>query len=119
MKNKTIKTNAKKFTLSDLAKMPKPPVVNKNLQKKLEKIISNLVAKEFRKEALNVLLKTDSELLGQFLYYYYSNIGNVACMVIDSAKAKLVKKGKMKQSKTDGFGMPFVEFDKLEKKNEK
>ena len=75
----------------------KQPVVNKKLKKQLEERISELIDKKYRKEALDILLKTDSKLLGDFLYYYYSNIGNVACMVIDKAKSVLVKNGKLNQ----------------------
>lgn len=81
--------------------MAKP---NAAIQKKLTKIVDKLIAKEFRKEALDILFQSDINKIGEFLYYYYADIGNVACMVIDSAKDELVKQKKMKQKKTDQFG---------------
>jgi hypothetical protein len=85
----------------------KPPVVNKNLDKHIKSIVNKLVRKDARKEAIKILTASTSETIGQFLYYYYSEIGNVACMIIDSAKDELVKKKKMKQKKSDAFGNSF------------
>lgn len=78
--------------------------VNDKLKIQLEKIVKKLIAKEHREEALSILLLTDKLRLGEFLYYYYSDIGNVACMVLDYVKIDLVAKKKLKQKKTDCFG---------------
>lgn len=94
-----------KEALEKIRNSPKPPVVNAKLKIQLEKIVTKLIAKEFRDEALKVLFKSDAKRIGEFLYYYYSDSTNVACMVIDSAKNDLVKSGKMKQNKKDQFGI--------------
>jgi len=86
---------------------PKDPVVNKKLKKKLSKLIDDLIAPEFRKEALDIMLKSNKERIGELFYYYYSGKENIACLVIDFAKSELVKKKKMKQHKKDQFGKPF------------
>ena len=96
-----------KEALKRIKNSPKPPVVNAKLKIQLEKIVKKLIAREYRDEALKILFKSDSKKIGEFLYYYNSDIGNVACMVIDSAKNDLVKAGKMKQNKKDHFGIDF------------
>lgn len=82
-------------------------VVNKELKTNLKKIVNELIKKSARKEALEILFKSDKERIGEFLYYYYSDSGNVACLVLDYAKDELVKQKKMKQGKKgkDTFGM--------------
>ena len=85
---------------------PKAPIVNTKLKKKLTEVIKDLIAKEYRKEALDIMTKTNDKRIGEFLYYYYSGLENTACMVIDSAKQELVKEKKMKQGKKDQFGKP-------------
>lgn len=103
------KTDKKKTILTDglrrkLSKMKKRPDVNGKLKKHLSSIINELIRKDARKEAMSILILADKESIGEFLYYHYSDIGNVACLVIDSIKDKLVKKGKMKQKNGDAFG---------------
>ncbi len=93
-----------KEALDRIKNSPKPPVVNNKLKIQLEKIVKELIAKEHRDEALKILFKSDAKRIGEFLYYYYSDSTNVACMVIDSAKNDLVKSGKMKQKEKDNFG---------------
>jgi hypothetical protein len=78
--------------------------IETELKTHLTKLVKKLCHKECRKEALDILFKSDAKIIGEFLFYYYSNSSNVACMVIDTAKDVLVKSGKMKQSKTDNFG---------------
>jgi len=98
----------KNIEIKDLMKYiksrKKRPVVNRYLTGHLGTIIDNLIKKDARKEAIKILIKSDKERIGEFLYYYYSDSGNVACMVIDSAKDELVKQKKMKQGKKDSFG---------------
>lgn len=101
------KTYTVKEALEKIKNSPKTPVINDKLKIQLEKIVKKLIAKEFRDEALKILFKSNSKNIGEFLYYYYSDNTNVACMVIDSAKNDLVKSGKMKQNKKDHFGIDF------------
>ena len=82
----------------------KPPNVNKKLEKHLRSAIGELVRKDARKEALKIITSSSTEFIGQFLYYHHSDVGNVACLVLDAAKEELVKQGKMKQGKGDAFG---------------
>lgn len=86
----------------------RPAVVNKTLEKQLKTIVDHLIKKESRKEALKIILSSSKENIGQFLYYYYSDNCNVACMVLDVAKNELVKHKKMKQNKKDSFGTKIV-----------
>lgn len=80
---------------------------NIHLEQTLIKILKKLIAKEYRPEALNILLKSSKEKIGEFLYYYFANKSNIACLVIDSAKIELVKTGKMLLKKEDQFGHTF------------
>jgi streptomycin 6-kinase len=85
----------------------KLPAVNDELKKNLKSIIDDLIRKDSRKEAMKIITASDKEKIGEFLYYYYSGTGNVACLVIDAAKLDLVRAKKMKQKPGDSFGKPF------------
>lgn len=98
------KTYTMKEALERIKNAPPRPIVNAELKIQLEKIVKKLIAKEFRAEAMKILSKASQQQIGEFLYYYNSNIGNIACCVIDSTKNDLVKNGKMKQRKNDQFG---------------
>jgi hypothetical protein len=100
---KTLKKQVKKL-----------PVVNNHLRKRLDKIVTKLVAMEARDEASEILFNSDAKMIGSFLYYYYSDSGNVACMVLDEAKKILVESGILNQWKTDHFGE-----HKLPRRNDK
>jgi hypothetical protein len=82
----------------------KPEVVNKQLKTHLSNVVNELIDKPHRKEAIEILNKSTRECIGEFLYYYYSDIGNVACLVLDKAKDELVAKRLMKKGKNGSFG---------------
>lgn len=82
----------------------KRPIVNEQLKKHLKHIVSDLIKKSARKEALEIMVKSSRERIGEFMYYYYSDSGNVACLVLDAAKDELVKAKIMKKGKKDTFG---------------
>jgi predicted DNA binding CopG/RHH family protein len=86
---------------------PKDAVVNTRLKNTINIVIFELIAKEYRKEALDIMMRSSKELIGEFLYYYHSGKDNIVCLVIDSAKIELVKKKKMKQGLKDQFGKPY------------
>lgn len=79
--------------------------MNAKLKKHIRIIINDLIEKESRTEAMAILEKSDEKKVGEFLYYYHSDMGNIACLVLDTAKNILVKNKKMKQRKKDSFGM--------------
>jgi len=81
-----------------------PEKVNDQIKEHLTKVVKKLIAKEYRAEALDILFHSDEKVIGEFLFYYYSDKGNISCMVIDFAKVDLVKKKKLKQKKNDYFG---------------
>ena len=85
-----------KEVIEHIKSMPPQPVVNEKLKKHLRLVINDLITRRFRKSAMEILLMSDQDIIGEFLYYYYSDSGNVACMVIDKAKRILVKKRKIK-----------------------
>lgn len=79
--------------------------MNAKLKKHIRIIVKDLIKKESRAEAMNILENSDEKKIGEFLYYYHSDMGNIACLVLDTAKNMLVKNKKMKQRKKDSFGM--------------
>lgn len=98
----------KTITMQDLKRLlkskKKRETVNKQLKTHLKNIVNELIKKSARKEAFEILCKSSRERIGEFLYYYYSDIGNVACLVLDSAKDELVEKKLMKKGKKGSFG---------------
>lgn len=79
--------------------------MNNKLKKHLQSIIKKLIKKSARAEALKILEKSSREKVGEFIYYYHSDMGNICCLVLDVAKNVLVKNKTMKQRKNDSFGM--------------
>lgn len=77
--------------------------MNDKLKKHI-RIINQEIRKDARAEALVILEKSSKEIVGEFLYYYHSDIGNICCLVLDKAKSILVREKKMKQRKKDAFG---------------
>lgn len=78
--------------------------MNTKLKKHIRIIVKDLIKKESRAEAMEILEKSDYKKVGEFLYHYHSDLGNIACLVLDTAKHILVKNKKMKQRKKDSFG---------------
>lgn len=77
-----------------------------NPKQQLQKVVNDLLRKEARKEAMEILEKSEHEKVGEFLDFYYGGMENIACLTLDTAKDILVKKKKtMKQKKNDSFGM--------------
>lgn len=63
----------------------------------LKKIINELVRKESRKEALNILLLSDEKNVDKFIRYY-NNDNHTACFLhLDRMKDILVESGKMEK----------------------
>ena len=51
---------------------------------------------------------TTEEIRKEFLGYYEEDKGNICCLVIDTAKRKLVAEGKLEHHDDDAFGKPFM-----------
>lgn len=91
-----------KEVLDYIKSSPKEPVVGKKLSAQLCLCVQDLIAAKYRKAAMEILIKTeDQNIIGEFLYYYYSEKGNVACMVINKARKILVKKRKIKNKENN------------------
>lgn len=73
--------------------------------KEMKRVITEVVKKEARKEALDIMSKCDMKYINGLHKYYNDKSFNVVCMVIDSAKCKLIQDKKMKSKKTDHFGV--------------
>lgn len=74
------------------------------LDPKFIKIVNELLARDFRKEALVILDQTTDEKRAEFLKYWEKDSDNICCMVLDSIKDELVKNGKSKYQR-NGFGL--------------
>ena len=77
------------------------------LLKECNKAVNNEIAKEFRKEAKEILYLSSDAIRQEFLDYHLKDNGNICCLVLDKAKQILIKEGKLKIKETDGFGKPF------------
>lgn len=67
-------------------------------------IVNDLIREDARNEALEILdLSRDEEII-EFINYYKNNMGNIACLHLDTMKRELVKRGLMIHNKTDHFG---------------
>lgn len=78
-----------------------------NLIKLCNKIITHEIAKQFRKEAKEIIKLTTDKHRQDFIDYYNKDQGNICCLVLDAAKQELIKEGKMILNAGDGFGKPF------------
>ena len=75
------------------------------LDPKFKKILNDLLAREYRKEGLEILELTTEDKRKEFLKYWKKeDTHNICCLVLDSAKDNLVKEGKSKYQ-INGFGL--------------
>ena len=75
------------------------------LDPKFKKIVNQLLAIDYRKEGLQILELTTDEKRNEFLKYWEKDdTHNICCLVLDSAKDKLVEAGKSKYQR-NGFGL--------------
>lgn len=70
-------------------------------------IIDDLIAREFRNEAKEIISLTTNKERLDFIKYYKHNQGNVCCLVLDFAKQELIKENKLVFNNKDNFGKPF------------
>ncbi len=84
---------------------------NNYLSKELKFAIRKELRKECRQEAIKILQLGDDKDRKDFLKYHKEDNGNICCLVLDFAKKKLVKAGKMKQEPNDCFNDPFRYFE--------
>lgn len=74
---------------------------------KLSNAINDLIKLSARKEALLIMTLASPKEQKEFFSYYRKNSFNVACLVIDKIKQRLVADGILNQKKSDHFGHPF------------
>ena len=70
----------------------------------INKIVKEVIRKECRSEALEILEKCDDLGRSEFIRYHDEDKDNICCLHLDWLKDKLVKEGKMKEE--GHFGMP-------------
>ncbi len=78
--------------------------VNETIEPLIKKIIKKVVKKSARKEAFEILLETDTKMIGEFLFHYHSDSHKLCKLQLDKAKDALVRNKKRKQYKNDYFG---------------
>jgi len=103
MKKLKILKEAIKTPVEKKLRVPVDPLLEK-----CNKAIVEEIAKEFREEAKEVMRLTTEEIRKEFLGYYEEDKGNICCLVIDTAKRKLIAEGKMTANDDDAFGKPFM-----------
>jgi len=87
----------------------KRPVINAYLKKYLQKIINKELGKEYRIEAMKILLKAKREEVAEFLISYHSDGVNagICCLALDFIKDRLVKDKEVGENFCKKFGNKF------------
>jgi len=76
--------------------------------KECNKVVNELIAKEFRMEAKEIIRLTTDLYREEFLLYHEQVKENICCLVLDKAKRQLIAEGKLKSKEEDAFGKPFM-----------
>ena len=79
-----------------------------NNTKKVIKIVNNLIRKEARPEALEILEKCSELRFNEFMTYFLNNKENVCCMVLDIAKSELVGLNQIIHTDESHFGGSYL-----------
>jgi hypothetical protein len=77
-----------------------------DLIKECNKAITYEIAKQFRKEAKEIIKLTTDKFRQDLIDYHNKDQGNICCLILDAAKRDLVDEGKMTFKEGDGFGKP-------------
>lgn len=73
--------------------------------KELYKAVDIEIREDAREEAKEILRLTTDEYRQEFLKYHKTDRGTICCLVLDTAKIKLIEEGKIKSySSKDHFG---------------
>jgi len=75
------------------------------MEKKLDDIVNEVIRKDCRKEAKEILSLSTNRDVKEFIKYYEKKDFNICCLHLDFLKSKLIKRGKM--NKGGCFGNPF------------
>lgn len=70
----------------------------------LLKAVKKTIRPGLHYEALEILFLTTEGERSDFMAAYERDKGNVCCLVLDYAKARLVQRKILEQKETDGFG---------------
>lgn len=90
----------------------KRPVVNAHLKKYLQGIVNKELGKEYRAEAMRILMKAKREEVAEFLITYHSDGTNVGLcgVALDFIKDRLVKDGEAGKNFGKHFGNNFEDL---------
>lgn len=77
----------------------------------LEKAINEIVAEEFREEALKLVNLAPKIRLDELIQFYKEGNGNLFCSCLDIIKYDLYKCDKIKITDFPNFGEPFISFE--------
>jgi len=61
----------------------------------IKKIVNEIIRKESRQEAINVLNQATNDEINEFINYYNDEKHNICCLVIDTIKDRLISENKM------------------------
>lgn len=76
-------------------------------KKRMKKMIKEVIRKDAREEALNIVLLSSDKLVEELIGYYKNDKYNIFCIHIDYMKSQLYKEGKIEKSGV--FGYPFID----------
>jgi hypothetical protein len=87
----------------------KRPTVNAHLKKHLQGIVNKELGKEYRTDAMKILMKAKRHEVAEFLITYYSDSTNVGLcgVALDFIKDRLVKDKEVNKNFAKHFGNNF------------
>ena len=74
----------------------------------LIEIVNNIICKEARQEALQILDSCSELRFNEFMTYFINGKESICCMVLDVAKSELVNTNQMIHNESDHFGSPYL-----------
>lgn len=75
---------------------------------KIRQIVNDVVKKDARQEAIEILDHCTDQEMGEMVFYYEKQGGNIVCLHLDSIKRRLVLDGIMEQTEQDHFGYQLI-----------
>ena len=89
-------------------KMQRPRIPVDILFEECKRAIIKEIAKQYHKEANEIIRLASDEDRKEFMKYFHEDKGNICCLVLDRIKRDLVKAGKWTAEGLDAFGKPWI-----------
>jgi Glu-tRNA(Gln) amidotransferase subunit E-like FAD-binding protein len=109
--SKTEKTYTTKQVMAEIKKESKKkhPTVNAHLKKYLQEIVNKEIGKEYRADAMKILLKAKRHEVAEFLITHHSDGTKVGlcCLALDFIKDRLIEDKEIGKNSIKHFGNNF------------